>query len=307
MAEPLLLLSGAAQLSAAQIDLLRQDGWQVLVLPRESDPMPDGGYQAEAIVGNRILDHHPLDRFTQLRIVQLTSAGIDQVSPEQLAARGIALYNAKDVYSIPIAEWVVLKILELYKNSLAFQRQQQQQLWQKQRQLLELAGRNALILGFGSIGQAVAQRLQAFGVTVTAAGRRTEKPSGCDAYVQLNEVDSVLPTCDLVICALPASPQTHHFLNHERLSRLPDHAVLVNVSRGSIIDETALLGLLAEGKFRGVALDVFETEPLPSGHPFWTIDRVLVTPHNSFLSDRNIECLFARIRANLAQRIGPLT
>lgn len=301
-----LLVTGAFPIRDNERQLLASlgQGWSVVDQMDESAPLLVDPRTIDAIVCNRLFDHHDLNAFTQLKGIQLLSAGMDQVDLEVIQSRSIQLFNAKDIYSIPIAEWTVGKILEIAKSSRMFYEQQTQNRWQKRRDLLEINGLTALILGFGDIGKAVAQRLRPFGVNVIGVGRRVVNVDDCDQFVLIEAVDRWLPQCDIVVICLPLNNQTEHFLNHERLQKCKPGSILVNISRGKIIEETALAELAASGHFRGIALDVFEQEPLPATSPLWAEPKALVTPHNSFVSSRNRERLFQLICKNLL-RLNP--
>ncbi|NCA98771.1 MAG: hypothetical protein EOM70_05290 [Clostridia bacterium] len=293
------LITGAFPLQDDERTILQNLGWTIEIHPDETAPYLGDPQAIDAIVCNRFFDHHDLATFSQLKLIQLLSAGIDQVDLQAIRSRGIQLFNAKGVYSIPIAEWTIGKILEIAKSSRVFQVQQQQHLWQKQRDLLELNGQTALILGLGDIGTAIAQRLRPFGVQVVGVGRRLVNEDACDRFILIETVDVWLPLADIIIVCLPLNSETEHFFSRERLQNCKPGSILVNISRGKIIEEPALADLVASGHFRGVALDVFEQEPLPETSPLWNDPRVLVTPHNSFVSPRNRERLFQLIQTHL--------
>lgn len=299
-----LLMTGAFPLREDEQTLLANQGWTILEHLDEAAPFTGDPASIDAIVCSRFFDHHDLAAFSQLKMIQLTSAGTDQISIPEVEGRGIHLFNAKDVYSIPIAEWTILKILEIAKSSPVFYEQQKQHLWQKQRDLIELNGLKAMILGFGDIGTAIAQRLRPFGVSVIGVGRRPVHTEFCDQFVLVNEADRYLPDCDLVIVALPLNPQTLNYFSKERLALCKPGSILINISRGKVIDEQGLTELVAADHFRGVALDVFSTEPLPVDSPLWNDSRILVSPHNSFVSPRNRARLFHLICENLERFIS---
>ncbi len=294
-----LLVTGAFSLRDDERTILLNQGWTILVHPDETASYPGDPHIVDAIVCNRFFDHHDLNAFTGLQLIQLTSAGTDQVDLEAIRARGIQLYTAKDIYSIPIAEWTIGKILEIAKSSRVFYVQQQQHLWQKQRDLMELNSLTAMILGLGDIGRAVAHRLRPFGVHVIGVGRRVINEAACDQFILIDDVDRWLPQCDIIVVCLPLNSQTEHFFNRERLQLCKPGSILVNISRGKIFEEAALTDPIASGHFRGVALDVFEQEPLSETSPLWSDPKTLVTPHNSFISPQNRERLFQLICTNL--------
>ncbi len=134
-----------------------------------------------------------------------------------------------------------------------------------------------LLLGFGAIGKAIAQLLQPFDVTLVAIASRARTENG-QPVVTDAQLDEFLPQSDVVFVAMPLSPQTRHMLDARRLALLPSDAILVNVARADLIEEQALVSALRAGRCRA-ALDVFNSEPLPAGHPLWTLDNVILTPH----------------------------
>ncbi len=295
-----LLLTGAFKYSKAQLDTIRALGFEVICLEQESSPLQVDVTEVEAVVCNSLFFHQGIRQFKNLKFIQLLSAGLDRVPLEYIEQKGIRLYNAGDVYSIPMAEWAVLKILETYKDSRHFYRAQNERRWEKKRDLLELAGKKAAIIGLGNVGQATAKRLKAFGVEITGIDIRKVESEFTDHNVMIDKLAEVLKLSDIIILTLPLNEETRHLINADRLKFMDDKSVLVNLSRGGIIDEAALVSALQNGKFRGIALDVFEEEPLPPDNPLWGFDRVIITPHNSYVSDKVQERLFKLILDNLS-------
>lgn len=249
----------------------------------------------EGIVCNVFFLHNDLDVFPRLKIIQLMSAGLDRVPLSEIRKRGIALYNAGAAYAVPMAEWALAKILEIMKHSAAFAASQAAHRWEKQRDLRELSGRSAAIIGFGNVGKAVAKRLTAFDVSITAVD--VVPPDGCcDAYLPIARLDEALSGADIVVLSLPLTDETRGLINADRLAAMKDDAVLVNVARGAVLDEAALLNALQSGKLAGAALDVFAYEPLSADSPLWEAPRLLLSPHNSFVSDGNHDRLFAIVK-----------
>ena len=299
-----LLLTGAFPYSEAQIDQIKALGFEVFYVKDERKPLPVEVSAIEAVVCNNLFLHHDIAEFKNLKLVQLLSAGLDRVPLDYINDHNIKLFNAGDVYSFPMAEWAVLKILEIYKKSRFFYRNQEKRLWQKNRDIEELTGKKVGIIGLGNIGKAIAKRLKPFGVEITAVDIRQVEAEPVGRFRMIDELDQVLKASDIIILTLPLTEKTRHMISAERLKLMPDHSVLVNLSRGAIIDEAALIEALQAGKFRGVALDVFEEEPLPGGSPLWGFDNVIITPHNSFISDRVNERLFALVLTNLARSVN---
>jgi phosphoglycerate dehydrogenase-like enzyme len=143
-----LLVTGAFPLEQAERKILADQGWQILEQPDEAAPLPADPADIDAVICNHFFDNHAIEEFPNLRLIQLTSAGTDQIAAAVRGNPGIRLYNAKAIYSIPIAEWTISKILEICKASAIFYEQQKQRLWQKQRDLIELQGLTAMILAW---------------------------------------------------------------------------------------------------------------------------------------------------------------
>ena len=237
--------------------------------------------------------------FENLKVIQLTSAGLDRVPMDVIHRRGIRLFNAGDAYSVPMAEWAVWGVLSLYKNAAFFQKNKTDKRWEKDRSIRELAGKTALILGYGNTGRQIAKRLTAFDCRIIASDPAAAPDAWCERVILPDTADNWLPQADLVILTLPLTKETAHYMDARRLSLLKADAVLVNLSRGGLVDEAALCAALAKGNLLGCVLDVFEQEPLPPESPLWQAERVLLTPHNSFIGEGNEERLFAVIAKNL--------
>ena len=255
--------------------------------------------EIDAVVCNALFLHNDISDFTALRFVQLTSAGFDRVPLNEMKHRDVELHNAKGIYSIPIAEWAVLKLLEIYKHSHFFCKLQANKVWEKQRDVLELTDKVVSVFGLGAVGAEVAKRLQAFGCHVIGVDPFVKSSDYVDELYGVNSAEKVIAKSDVIILTLPLTDETHHFIDQRMLSLMKDDMVLINVSRGAVIDEAALVKKINDGKFLGVALDVFEEEPLPKSSPLWSMENVIITPHNSFISDKVSQRLYAQIYKNL--------
>lgn len=288
------------------LSVLRDLGHDLVLATDERGPLPAGAYKAEGIICNALLLHHEPSDFPELRFVQLTSAGLDRVPLGELSTRGVALFNAAGVYSVPMAEWVVMQILQIYKKARTFSRNQGLHRWDKARDLRELTGRTACIIGFGSVGREVATRLRAFDVNVIGVARQSMQSPLAKTIVGVQSLATVLPEADFIVLTLPIKQDTYHLVDAAAIALMKEDAVLVNVSRGAVLDETALLESLEHGKFLGVALDVFENEPLDESSRWWSQERAIITPHNSFVSDqaqgRLLELIVKNLSAVAAQQ-----
>ena len=158
-----------------------------------------------------------------------------------------------------------------------------------------------LIIGVGNIGQECAKRFKAFGTKVIGADIFDSKCEFIDEFFYMDSLSTALKLCDIAVLCLPLTDKTEHLINKDTLSIFKDDAVLINISRGKVINEADLCDALESGKFSGVALDVFEQEPLTDKSPLWDIERCYITPHNSFVSDAINQRLFELIYKNLTE------
>lgn len=298
-----LLLTGAFHYDSAQLERLGALGFETVFVQDERQPLTIDVADINAVVCNALFMHNDIERFKSLQYIQLTSAGTDRVPVDYIFANGIQLHTARGVYSAPMAEWVVLKILEIYKKSRAFYEAQQKQQWIKQRDLQELTGKKAAIIGYGSVGAEVARRLKAFDVHITAVDVTEPGPAQkqwIDALAHPGTMSTILSESDIVILTLPLTEETRHLFDEKMIAAMKDHSVLINIARGGVIKEEALIAALKAGKFLGIALDVFEHEPLPENSPLWHFENALLTPHNAFVSEKVRERLFEVMFRNLA-------
>lgn len=293
-----MLITGAWNDAQTHFAELRQMGHEIIWMQDERGELPSGSTDAEGVICNGLFLHHSLDQFPLLRFIQLTSAGFDRVPLDEIKHRDITIHNAKGVYSIPMAEFAIGGVLQLYKQSRFFMQNQQAHRWEKHRGLLELYGKTVCILGTGSVGSECAMRFRAFGCRVLGVNIRPRRVAHFDDVYGFDCLDSVLALSDIVILALPLTEQTRHFINEAHLGEMKLGSILVNLSRGAVVDTDALLQAL-ETNLGGAILDVFEEEPLSASNPLWSLENVLITPHNSFVGDGIRERLYRTIMDNL--------
>lgn len=303
-----LLITGAWNGASAHLPELQALGHEVRFLQQEREALPCDPTWVEGVVCNGLFLYHPLADFPSLRYIQLTSAGYDRVDPEQIRARGIALRNARGVYSVPMAEFALSGVLQLYKRAACFRAAQQACRWEKRRDLLELAGKTVTILGCGSVGSACAKRFAAFDCRVLGVDLfPVADPSFAEVFTLAGEEDALsrlLPQTDILLLTLPLTPQTRGLIGAARLAQLKPGAILVNIARGAVADEAAVIAALDRGTLSGAVLDVFETEPLPPDSPLWARENVILTPHNSFVGEGNPDRLWSVIHTNLSALPG---
>ena len=298
------LLTGAYQYTEEQIHMIEKLGWKVTFVKNELEPIGVPADQFDVVVCNGLFLHNDIAEFKKLKMVQATSAGLDRLPVEYMEKHHIRCYNAKGVYSIPMAEWTVMSILEICKNAHCFFKKQQEHEWEKDRTLLELTGKKVCIVGYGDVGHETAKRLAAFGTEITAVNRsRVEEDGVISRWLPLDRLDEALSEADIVILCIALTEETRGLLNADKLRLMKQGSILVNVARGSLIDEKELISCLKEGKLRGAALDVFETEPLPAESELWEMSGVIIGPHNSFVGDKVRERMFSLIYRNLEKML----
>ena len=288
---------GAERLKAAV-----PSGWRVHIVksptssdgdgpPRPSDEVLDAIRDAEVYFGFGI----PRDLFVEakkLRWVHSAAAGVGTALHEEMRASDVVLTNSAGIHAIPIAEYVVAGVLHFLRGFDVALAQQREGKWDKaffvaeDAPLREMDTVRALVIGTGGLGGETGRRLAALGARVTGVRRRVElgPPPGFDRVVTLADLDRELPAHDVVVLAAPLTPQTSGLLTATRLDMLPRHAIVVNVARGAMLDEVALVDRLERGKLRGAVLDVFREEPLAAASPLWHLRQILLTPHISPVS-----------------------
>ncbi|MFA6955794.1 MAG: D-2-hydroxyacid dehydrogenase [Thermoanaerobaculia bacterium] len=220
-----------------------------------------------------------------LRWVHTGSAGVNHILTPAFLESGATLTNSAGVHAPSIAEWVLAMLLAEEKGLEQIFLQQRQHTWNVTRSQ-ELGGRHAVLIGGGSIAKEIARRLRAMDVRVTAVTRTGTGNDAFDAVVQPGALLARAAEADWLIVAAPLTGETRGIVSADVIAALPQGARLVNVARGELVDETALLEALSGRKIAGAILDVFETEPLPPEHPFWDMDNVRVLPHTTWRSEQ---------------------
>ena len=236
--------------------------------------------QADIIIGNPSLSFN-LNQ-PQLKALLLNSAGSDNYCKEGILNENTVLCNASGSYGKCIAEYVVGMMIYVSKQFRHFTTLRNQKTWGQRIGGKEIYHSRVLIVGYGDIGNECAKRLKGFNCTLVGIKRRMiDLPECLDELYTMESLDEQLKLADYVILCLPNSKATYHIINKERLLMMKKDAALINVGRGSAIDNDALAEVLNDGHLFGVGLDVLEEEPLPPTHPLWNIDNVMITPHMS--------------------------
>jgi phosphoglycerate dehydrogenase-like enzyme len=259
------------------------------------EQLPDSAGEVEVIVlpfGVPPSRMPVLAKLPRLRLIQLMSAGAEQVIP--FVPPGVTLCNARGVHDPAVAEWVVAVILAQVRQLPRFVTAQQTCTWDPVRSE-PLAGQTVLIVGYGSIGEAVERMLVPFGVTVERIARRARA-----GVLSMDDLPAALPKADIVILLVPLTPATTGLVDEQFLAQMHDHALLVNAARGPVVDTGALLAELRSGRLLA-ALDVTDPEPLPAGHPLWSAPGLLLTPHVGGAMTTAIPRVMAMVKDQLAR------
>jgi len=229
----------------------------------------------------------------KLKWIHSTAAGVAQLMYPELRDSGILVTNPSGIFSVPMAEHTLGLLIALARNfpdSVRYQdksRWAQQELWDRPQHLTELNGQVLLIVGYGSIGHELARRAKALDMRVWGVSRTgTGDSTLTEKIVPITQLHEVLPHGDFVVVSAPETSETKHLIGAPELARMKPTACLVNVARGSLLDQSALLAALQQKKIAGAALDVTDPEPLPAPHPLWKAPNLLITPHTSAISDR---------------------
>lgn len=295
--------------------------WDVVVSDSPADGSGDGrGAPAESVleavadaevymglgIPGEVLDAGP-----SLRWVHTGTAGVRSSLSPQMLERGVIFTNSAGVHGPAMAESVIGMILHFARCFDVAVRCQQREEWGTARfdgagsPVREVAGSTVGLIGFGGIGEHVAWRARALGAYVIALKRQAASPpEGVEFLYGTEGLQRLLSESDYLVLAAPDTPMTRCMIDEEALARVKPGAVLINVARGRLVDEDAMLAALRAGTLRGAGLDVFANEPLPSGHPLWGMDNVLLTPHVSACThefwDRELELVEYNLRQYLA-------
>ena len=229
----------------------------------------------------------------KLKWIHSTAAGVAQLMYPELRDSGILVTNPSGVFSIPMAEHTMGLLVALARNFPDSVRHQdhsnwgQQQMWDKPQKLTELNGQLLLIVGFGSIGRELAKRARAFDMRVRGVTRSGNGDSAlAEKIVPAAQLNEALPHADYVVIAAPETTETRRLIGAGQIALMKPGARLINIGRGSLLDESALIRALESGRLAGAALDVTSAEPLPPESRLWKAPNLFITPHTSAVSTR---------------------
>lgn len=233
--------------------------------------------------------HRVLESAPQLRWHHAPNAGVNHIVTPKYLERNLILTNGAGVHAIPIAEFAIAYMLSHAKQLPRLYKQQLKHNWQRGLPIQELLDKTLLIIGAGGIGQEIAVRAKAFGMRIFGSRRHPQPLPNFDKVVGVDEWKSLLGEANYVVVATPLTWDTKGMIDAEVLRLMRSDAYLINIARGAIVDEFALVQALESGEIAGAALDTVFTEPLPPESPLWSLANVLITPHCSGNSPRTKE------------------
>lgn len=246
------------------------------------------------------------ERCRRLSWVQACGAGVGHLDPHRLAEAGITLTNAAGIAAPSIAEFVMGRVLEVVKGIRRIELQQRERRWEMHLGGL-VQGRTMAVVGLGAIGRETARRARAFGMVVLAT-RRSAAPGDTDPDVDelwpADRLDDLLGRCDVVVLAAPSTTETHRLFGAERLARMKPGSILVNVARGALVDEPALIAALEQGHLGAAVLDVQDNEPMSPDDPLWDAPNLYLSPHSSTSTEGYDRALLTLFADNLVRRLA---
>ena len=262
----------------------------------------------DVLIGSEVIfgwpPHEMLKQLINLKWLHLPSAGANNFTDVSLYANpSIILTKSSGTFGVPIAEHIIGMMIALNRKFMHYYNAQQKGVWLREREEpLDLFGSNVLVLGLGNIGTELCKRLSGFGCNITGFRRDASAPHGLVSDVRpVSQLRDYLPDADYVVVCLPGTAETDKLLGREEFDLMKSRAIVINIGRGSIIDTDALVYALNEHKIGGAGIDVTDPEPLPPGHPLWSAENVMITPHASASSALNGERRLA-IFADLLKR-----
>ncbi|MBX3664515.1 MAG: D-2-hydroxyacid dehydrogenase [Burkholderiales bacterium] len=285
---------------------------ELVVLPAD----PEGRLEAAecarldlAFFSSDVIPQHGRQFFSTVRKapalkwLHVFNAGVDHPVFSEMLQRGVRLSTSSGSTAVPIAQTAIAGLLMLARNVPRWLRGQQERRWDPMRSPdfpRDLAGQTVLIYGLGSIGREIARLARVLGLRVIGIRRSPQQPGDpVDELHPPTQLAALLPRADWLVLAAPLTDETRGLIDADMLAHLPAGARIINVARGEIIDETALVAALRDGRLGGAYLDVFEKEPLAADSPLWTLPDVLISPHNSAAAQGNDGRVYEMFLANL--------
>jgi phosphoglycerate dehydrogenase-like enzyme len=241
---------------------------------------------------------HVLGEAKRLKWIQALGTGVDNIADQASFRREVILTNIHGIHGAAISEAALMAMLNLSRHTPRYLRNQERHAWERSPCRL-IEGKVVGIFGIGAIAQALAPRCKAMGMTVIGISSVKRTVAGFDAVYGRDELKTAVAALDHLVVLTPYSRETHHIIDAEVLAAMKPTATLINLARGGVVDEAALLAALQTNRIAGAALDVFTKEPLPSDHPLWSAPNVMITPHAAAFYDDYVHEALKVINENM--------
>jgi len=292
---------GAADTDARQFETRALEDFPGLDLYASNDRDATFAHlkEAEVLIGHHFqFDEAMLTQAPRLRWIQSLTTGTDAILQLAALRPEVTVTSTRGMHGPQMSELVFLQMLALLRNFPRMQRNQSAHRWDRWPQPL-LAGKTVVIVGVGAIAEVLAPRCKAFGMTVHGISNSGRRPPGFDEILPRSELQRGAAAADFLVLIVPHSAQTENLIDAAVLSFMKPGAYLINVARGGVLDEAALLTALREQRLAGAALDVFRERPLPPGHPLWSEEKIIITPHIGGMSDVYLDQAYPIVRGNI--------
>lgn len=225
-----------------------------------------------------------MEQANSLKWIMVISAGVDKLPFQAIQEKGILVTNARGIHKVPMAEYAISMLLQVYRQGKVIMQNQAEKVWDKTVRMQEISGKTMLIAGTGAIGQEVARLAKAFHMKTIGVSRSGSDVTFFDENHTTEDLNNLLPHADFVVTVLPDTKETQGLFTYEHFQNMPEHAVFLNMGRGNVVSSTDLLKAIQEKEIAHAVLDVFEEEPLPADHAFWQEKDITITPHLSGVS-----------------------
>jgi len=258
--------------------------------------------EADILICYKISDEL-LRKAKKLRWIQLLSAGCDHILNLPSFKKDIMLSTAKDIHHIPISEYVMSYVLSICQRSFDYMKLQKERKWAKIERL-ELENKTLGLIGTGSIGREIARKARVFGMKILGVKRVQAQVEFIDEIYAINNMDTVLSLSDFIVLSLPLLESTKNLIGEKEIGKMKPSACLINIARGEILDEHALVEALKNKKLSGAVLDVFREEPLRQDSELWDVENLIITPHISWSGEYTVDRLTDLLLENMVRYVN---
>lgn len=250
------------------------------------------------------LNEEVINKAANLKWLMVFSAGIEKIPFDTLKQRGILVTNARGTSKTPMAEYTIGMILQVARKTKQLIENEKLEEWNRRLKMIEISGATITIMGTGSIGLEIARIAKAFHMKTVGINRTGRNVDYFDEVYPVTELEKAIEQGDYIVSVLPSTRDTYHLLKEQHFKTMKKTCVFINIGRASLVDENVLIQALETGEIAHAVLDVFETEPLPKGHPFWKMENVTITPHLSGVSRQYLSRCIEIFEHNLHQYLS---